>query len=281
MAAASDPALKARVAVRLRGVDKTYGAKRVLEGIDLDIRPGEFVALLGPSGTGKTTLLRLLSGLETPDAGTVLVPPRRTIVYQEPRLVQTRRVLPNVTIGQRRSTATREAGVRALAEVGLGDKARSWPATLSGGEAQRVALARALVREPELLLLDEPFASLDALTRLQMQDLVGDLYARHRPAVLLVTHDVDEAVRLADRVIVLRDGRFAVDVRIEAPRPRHADSSAVVTHRRSLLAELGVTVEESAPPAAAPGSAPTAVPTSAAPQPATDNVPSPQPQEVR
>ncbi|UGQ12100.1 ABC transporter ATP-binding protein [Yinghuangia sp. ASG 101] len=295
MAATPDPALTSRVAVRLRGIDKAYGAKRVLHGIDLDIRPGEFVALLGPSGTGKTTLLRLLSGLETPDAGTVLVPPRRTIVYQEPRLVQTRRVLPNVTIGQRRGAATRDAGVRALAEVGLGDKARSWPATLSGGEAQRVALARALVRDPELLLLDEPFASLDALTRLQMQDLVGDLYARHRPAVLLVTHDVDEAVRLADRVIVLRDGRFAVDVRIEAARPRPADSSVVVSHRRRLLGELGVVVEESVPagpvePEAAPSaghaSTPTAGQTPVPPRPATHhNVRSPQPfphpQEVR
>lgn len=248
-APARAPALSpatASVAVRLRGVAKTYGgirktpAKRVLDAVDLDIRPGEFVVLLGPSGTGKTTLLRLLAGLETPDAGTVLVPPRRTIVYQEPRLVQTLRVLPNVTLGQRRGDATRDAGRTALAEVGLADKERRWPATLSGGEAQRVALARALVRQPELLLLDEPFAALDALTRLHMQDLVGDLYARHRPAVLLVTHDVDEAVRLADRIAVLRDGRFAVDVRVDLPRPRRTDDPAFTALRRRLLAELGV-----------------------------------------
>ncbi|MCF2527169.1 ABC transporter ATP-binding protein [Yinghuangia soli] len=251
--AASTPG---RLAVRLRGIGKAYrvkdGEKRVLDGVDLDIRPGEFVALLGPSGTGKTTLLRLLAGLESADTGTVLVPSRRTIVYQEPRLVPTMRVLPNVTLGQRRGAATREAGRTALAEVGLAEHERSWPATLSGGEAQRTALARALVRQPELLLLDEPFAALDALTRLHMQDLVGDLYARHRPAVLLVTHDVDEAVRLADRVAVLRDGVFAVDVRVDLPRPRRTDAPAFIALRRALLAELGVHADEPAAPPAAP-----------------------------
>ncbi|WP_026422160.1 ABC transporter ATP-binding protein [Actinokineospora inagensis] len=226
--------------VRLRGVSKSFGDKRVLDGIDLDIAPGEFVALLGPSGTGKTTLLRLLSGLQLPDAGTVLVPPVRTVVYQEPRLVQARRVLANVTLGQR-GKAAREPGLAALAEVGLADKARAWPATLSGGEAQRVALARALVRQPQLLLLDEPFAALDALTRLQMQELVADLCARHRPAVLLVTHDVDEALLLADRVVVLRGGGFALDRRIDVPRPRDRDDPAVTAHRKDYLSALGVT----------------------------------------
>ena len=129
---------------------------------------------------------------------------------------------------------------KALAEVGLARHARAWPATLSGGEAQRVALARALVREPELLLLDEPFAALDALTRLQMQDLVGELCAIHRPAVLLVTHDVDEAIRLADRVLVLRQGRFALDVSIDAPFPRDRETDGLRERRRQLLAELGV-----------------------------------------
>lgn len=230
----------ADLAVQVRGLRKSYGAQTVLDGVDLDIRRGEFFALLGPSGTGKTTLLRVLAGLETPDAGEVWVPPRRTTVYQEPRLVPARRVLANVTIGQPRGAATRQAGLRALAEVGLADKARAWPATLSGGEAQRVALARALVRDPELLLLDEPFAALDALTRLHMQDLVADLCVRHRPAVLLVTHDVDEAVRLADRVAVLRGGRFVHDVRIDAEHPRDRDDPAVLAHRRDLLARLGV-----------------------------------------
>ncbi|MBB3732816.1 ABC transporter ATP-binding protein, partial [Nonomuraea dietziae] len=178
-------------AVSLSGLTKSYGAKTVLRELDLDIARGEFFALLGPSGTGKTTLLRVLAGLELPDAGTVLAPPRRTTVYQEPRLVQARRVLANVTLGLPRSA--RESGRAALAEVGLEGYDEAWPSTLSGGEAQRVALARALVRQPELLLLDEPFAALDALTRLQMQELVAELCARHRPAVVLVTHDVDEA----------------------------------------------------------------------------------------
>ncbi len=200
-------------------MSKRFGDNVVLDGIDLDIRRREFVALLGPSGTGKTTLLRILTGLERADAGEVLVPDVRTTVYQEPRLVPSMRVLPNVIIGQRNRQRSAVAGERALDEVGLADHSRAWPATLSGGEAQRVALARALVREPELLLLDEPFAALDALTRIQMQDLVGELFRRHQPAVLLVTHEVDEAIALADRILVLRDGRFAVDVRIDAPQP--------------------------------------------------------------
>ena len=232
------------VAVRVRGLRKTFGARAVLDGIDLEVRRGEFFALLGPSGTGKTTLLRLLAGLERPDAGTVLTAPRVTTVYQEPRLVVARRVLANVTLGLPRSA--RAKGSRALTEVGLDGRERAWPATLSGGEAQRVALARALVRDPQVLLLDEPFAALDALTRLQAQDLVAELCARHRPAVVLVTHDVDEAVRLADRVAVLDDGGFVLDRAIELPRPRDAPSAAsdpaVLEHRRELLARLGVSV---------------------------------------
>ncbi|WP_330254459.1 ATP-binding cassette domain-containing protein [Nocardia sp. NBC_00565] len=226
--------------VSITGLRKAFGTKTVLDGVDLTIRRGEFVVLLGPSGTGKTTLLRLLTGLEVPDAGEVLVPGRRTTVYQEPRLIPSKRVLANVIVGQPRSRKHREAGLRALAEVNLDGKARQWPATLSGGEAQRAALARALVREPELLLLDEPFAALDALTRLQMQDLVGDLVARHRPAVLMVTHDVDEAVRLADRVLILDHGRFAVDERIDLTRPRDRTNPETIRYQAEFLAELGV-----------------------------------------
>ncbi|QXJ19508.1 ABC transporter ATP-binding protein [Actinomadura graeca] len=226
------------VAVRITGLRKSFGPKTVLDGVDLEIRRGEFFALLGPSGTGKTTLLRVLAGLQSPDAGTVLAAPRRTTVYQEPRLVRARRVLPNVTLGLPRTS--RKAGRRALDEVGLAGQGRSWPATLSGGEAQRVALARALVRDPQVLLLDEPFAPLDALTRLQMQDLVAELCARHRPAVLLVTHDVDEALRLADRVAVLRDGVFAADEVIGLPRPRDRDDPALARLRRAFLSHLGV-----------------------------------------
>jgi sulfonate transport system ATP-binding protein len=232
--------LDSDVAVRLRGVSKAFGSNVVLDGIDLEIRRGEFFCLLGPSGTGKTTLLRILTGLERADAGEVLVAERRTVVYQEPRLIQSKRVLGNVLLGQRKSGDRKLAALDALTEVGLSNHAKAWPATLSGGEAQRVALARALVRDPELLLLDEPFAALDALTRLHMQDLVGDLVVRHRPAVLLVTHDVDEAIILADRVAVLRHGRFAVDVRIEQDRPRDRASAAFLDYRRRFLDELGV-----------------------------------------
>ncbi|GAA2114911.1 ABC transporter ATP-binding protein [Kitasatospora saccharophila] len=233
-------------AVHLRGLRRVFGTRAVLDGVDLDIARGEFLALLGASGTGKTTLLRILGALDRADEGTVLVPPSRTVVFQEPRLIPSKRVLGNVTVGLPRGAATRETGRRALAEVGLADHADAWPGTLSGGEAQRAALARALVREPELLLLDEPFAALDALTRLRMQDLVGELCRKHRPAVLLVTHDVDEAIRLADRVAVLRDGALVRDETVTVERPRDAADPDFAALRRRLLADLGVH-QDSAP----------------------------------
>lgn len=182
----------------------------------------------------------------------MLVPEARTIVFQEPRLVPSKKVLANVTVALPRSRSAN--GLRALAEVGLERHADSWPGTLSGGEAQRVALARALVREPELLLLDEPFAALDALTRLKMQDLVGELCRKHRPAVLLVTHDVDEAVRLADRVAVLRDGRLVTDETVDVDRPRDPGDPAFAALRRRLLNDLGV--DAPAPLAPSPSTSP-------------------------
>ncbi|QAY59368.1 ATP-binding cassette domain-containing protein [Microbacterium protaetiae] len=203
---------RAKPAVWLRDVDKRFGDRVILDRVGLQISRGEFVALLGASGSGKTTLLRMLAGLDSADAGQLLVPRARTVVFQEPRLLPAQRVLANVTIGMRGRDVV-DTARKALTEVGLAAHERAWPVTLSGGEAQRVALARALVRSPELLLLDEPFAALDALTRLKMQDLVADLCVRHGPAVLLVTHDVDEALRLADRIIVLRDGHFIRDHR--------------------------------------------------------------------
>ncbi|RKN07435.1 ABC transporter ATP-binding protein [Streptomyces radicis] len=226
------------VAVHVRGLRRAFAGRAVLDGLDLTIGAGEFVALLGASGSGKTTLLRILGALDEADAGEILVPRARTTVFQEPRLVPSKRVLANVTVALPRGLA--ERGRRALAEVGLENHARAWPTTLSGGEAQRVALARALVREPELLLLDEPFAALDALTRLRMQDLVNELCRAHRPAVLLVTHDVDEAVRLADRVCVLRGGRLVTDEPVDVPRPRDPGDPAFAALRRRLLADLGV-----------------------------------------
>jgi sulfonate transport system ATP-binding protein len=221
-------------------VSKSFGDREVLAELDLTVAQGEFVALLGASGSGKTTLLRILAGLEVASSGEVLVPEVRTVVYQEPRLVASMRVWRNVVIGLPRSEATRDRAVRALREVGLEDHADSWPGTLSGGEAQRVALARALVREPQLLLLDEPFAALDALTRLRMQTLVAELCSRHHPGVLLVTHDVEEAILLADRVLVLTDSRISLDRTVELPRPRRVGGEAFDELRDRLLAELGV-----------------------------------------
>ncbi len=234
------PAAPAGTAIAVRGVSKTFGDHGVLRDLDLSVASGEFVAVLGASGSGKTTLLRLLLGLEPADAGEVLVPEARTTVFQEPRLVASRRVWQNVVIGLARVEATRQVAIDALEIVGLAKHADAWPGTLSGGEAQRVALARALVRQPDLLLLDEPFAALDALTRLKMQSLVAELVGRYRPGVLLVTHDVEEAVLLADRAVVLKDGRFSLDLPIDLERPRRVGGPAFDELRDRFLAELGV-----------------------------------------
>ena len=228
--------------VAVRGLTRRFGGRTVLDGLDLDIAEGEFVALIGKSGCGKTTLLRLLAGLDRPDGGQLTAPGARMVVFQEHRLLPWRRVWRNVAIGLKGDRA-REAAVKALAEVGLDRHVDAWPATLSGGEAQRVALARALVREPKLLLLDEPFAALDALTRIKMHVLVRQLVSLHRPAVLLVTHDVDEAILLADRVVAMRDGHLAAEHRFDGPRDRRDPGFADL--RATLLAELGV-VEETA-----------------------------------
>jgi sulfonate transport system ATP-binding protein len=233
------------VAVRVEGLIRSFGGRPpVLDALDLVIHAGEFVALLGASGSGKTTLLRILAGLDAPDGGQAWVPAARTVVFQEPRLVQSQKVWRNVVLGLERKAATRERALAALAEVHLDRHADAWPATLSGGEAQRAALARALVREPRLLLLDEPFAALDALTRLKMQRLIEDLWQAHGTATLLVTHDVEEAILLADRVLVLRGGRIALDRTVELPRPRRARGGAFDELRTALLRELGVVTAE-------------------------------------
>jgi sulfonate transport system ATP-binding protein len=228
-------------AVRVRGLARSFfpGPRVVLDGLDLDIAPGEFVALLGRSGSGKTTLLRSLAGLDPVERGVVTVPPARAAVFQEPRLLPWMRVWRNVSLGLPGGRQARAAAVAALAEVGLESRADAWPLVLSGGEAQRVALARALTRRPQLLLLDEPFASLDALTRIQMHALVAGLIRTHQPAVLLVTHDVDEALLLADRAVVLRAGRLAAEFRIDVPEPRRGHPSLAAL-RADLLGQLGV-----------------------------------------
>lgn len=225
--------------VRIRGLTRSFGGPNILDNLDLDIPDGAFVALLGRSGSGKSTLLRTLAGLDPAPAGTVTVPSERTVVFQEPRLLPWKSVWRNVALGLHGPDA-RDRAVAALQEVGLSHRIDAWPLTLSGGEASRTALARALVREPRLLLLDEPFAALDALTRMKMQGLVGSLWQAHRPAVLLVTHDVDEALLLADRVLVLAEGRIATDIPIALDRPRRHGDPGFVRLRAKLLADLGV-----------------------------------------
>jgi sulfonate transport system ATP-binding protein len=236
------PALAARQhpVVHVSNLVRSFGrGPNILDGLDLTIRAGEFVALLGRSGSGKSTLLRTLAGLDEAPPGTLTVPAERAVVFQEPRLIPWKRVWTNVALGLRTPDA-RERAVAALSEVGLSHRLEAWPLTLSGGEAQRAALARALVREPKLLLLDEPFAALDALTRLKTQGLVASLWRVHRPAVLLVTHDVDEALLLADRVLVLDQGRIGFDLHVNLERPRRHAQSAFATLRSRLLRELGV-----------------------------------------
>ena len=226
------------VGVSVAGLTRRFGdAAPVLDGLDLEVAPGAFVALLGRSGSGKSTLLRILAGLDVAEVGHVRMPPRRAVVFQEPRLLPWQRVWRNVTLGLDVADP-RAMALAALTEVELAHRVDAWPLTLSGGEAQRAALARALVREPDLLLLDEPFAALDALTRMRMQRLVRALWRRHRPAVLLVTHDVDEALSLADEALVLDRGRIALRLPVDASR-RH-DDAGVTRDRDRLLEALGV-----------------------------------------
>jgi sulfonate transport system ATP-binding protein len=229
-------------AVRVAGLSKHFAGRTILDGLDLSIARGEFVCLLGHSGSGKSTLLRALAGIDVDVTGTVLVPERRTVVFQDPRLLPWRRVLPNVTIGLPNNSPTRARARAALGEVGLSEHTKKWPRTLSGGEAQRTALARALVREPELLLLDEPFGALDALTRIHMHALLRQLYQQHQPAVLLVTHDIGEAVELGERVLVLKDGAISFDS--AAPDATHQSDRpawSAAELRARLFEELGVT----------------------------------------
>lgn len=221
-------------------VGKQFDNRPVLKDLSLYIEAGEFVALLGKSGSGKSTFLRLLGALDADVEGTLRVPRRRAIVFQDPRLMPWLPVLRNITIGLPQTREVRKRGLATLAEVGLENHADAWPRTLSGGEAQRAALARAMVREPQLLLLDEPFGALDALTRIRMHGLLRDVYLRHRPAVLLVTHDVDEAILLADRVVVLTEGRISLNEVVDVPTPRHRAAPHFLALRQRLLRELGV-----------------------------------------
>ncbi len=221
------------IAVTVRDLHKSFDGHTVIEGLNLFLPAGGFTAVVGRSGCGKSTLLRLILGLETPTGGRIDLdgpagsprrsePPKR-IMFQEPRLLPWARVVDNVAVGlsgHGTRAERRERALAALAEVGLAEKAGQWPAPLSGGQRQRVALARALVSRPGLLALDEPLGALDALTRIDMQDLIERIWLAQGFTALLVTHDVAEAVALADRILVVEAGRIALDLRVDVPRPR-------------------------------------------------------------
>ncbi|MGV9457075.1 ABC transporter ATP-binding protein [Streptomyces sp. NPDC003635] len=225
-------------AVRVDQLSRSFDGRPVIDRLHLDIRPGEFVALLGRSGCGKSTLLRILAGLDREIEGTVLVPRRKAVAFQAPRLKPWKRVWRNVLLGLP-GKPERAVAERALEEVGLGHRTTAWSRTLSGGETQRASLARALVREPDLLLLDEPFEALDALPRREAQRLVGELWQRRGCAVLLVTHDVEEALLLADRVLLMDGGVIAHERRIDLDRPRDTADPRFAELRADLQRRLG------------------------------------------
>ena len=230
----------------IRGLRKSYGDNEVLRGIDLHIPAGQFVAIVGKSGCGKSTLLRLIAGLEKFDAGSISLgdavkPEDIRVMFQEPRLLPWARVLSNVEVGLGRDRASSDAHSRAekaLTEVGLTDKRDQWPSVLSGGQKQRVALARALVSRPRVLAFDEPLGALDALTRISMQRLLERVWRDQGFTAILVTHDVAEAVALADRVLVIEEGRIAHDVVVNTARPRQRGSAELAGLEGSILSHL-------------------------------------------
>ena len=232
-------------------VGKTYpNGVRALDGISLEVAPGEILVVIGGSGCGKSTMLRAISGLDTPTQGKVVLngmainEPHEEIgiIFQEPRLLPWLRVADNVGFGlesyPKEERRKRVAG--ALDRVGLSEKARVWPRELSGGQAQRVAIVRALVPRPQVLLLDEPFSSLDAFTRADLQDHLLDLWADLKPTLIMVTHDVEEAIVRADRIMVMRPhpGRVHDEIPCDLPRPRDRQSAAFDFAKRRVLAAL-------------------------------------------
>ncbi|MDQ0272485.1 ATP-binding cassette domain-containing protein [Cytobacillus purgationiresistens] len=226
------------IQIDIKSGSKSFGDKQVLQNISLTIERGQFVAIIGKSGSGKSTLLRLVADLETLTAGELLfnnVPSKEsdanmTMMYQDSRLLPWKKVIDNVGLGL--DGQWQGKAEKVLDSVGLLSFKDEWPSTLSGGQKQRVALARALIHEPSLLMLDEPLSALDAFTRLEMQNLIEEIWEGLGFTALLVTHDVREAIRLADRIILIEDGHIAVDIRVQAPRPRHFSE-----HNLALLEE--------------------------------------------
>ncbi|BCU83013.1 aliphatic sulfonates import ATP-binding protein SsuB 1 [Polycladomyces abyssicola] len=238
--------------LEIEGLQKRFGDRLVLRHIHLHVKPGEFVAIVGRSGCGKSTLLRLIAGLETPTVGGIALDgdlvrglnPSARVMFQEHRLLPWLTVADNVALGvsQNREEVEKRTA-EALRQVGLAEYGGEWPAVLSGGQRQRVALARALVSRPRLLLLDEPLGALDALTKIEMQQLIEQLWQEQGFTALLVTHDVEEAVALADRVVLLEDGRIAMDLPIVLPRPRHRGSAKFASLVGTILDRLMKTVD--------------------------------------
>lgn len=248
-AEASPPARRSGsgASVTLRRLSKSFGEKPVLKGIDLHVPAGQFLAIVGKSGCGKSTLLRTILGLEQPTSGVVTVadaPPSveaARIMFQEPRLLPWARVVDNVRVGVGRrlnKEAGRKAALATLGDVGLADRAGEWPSVLSGGQKQRVALARALVSHPRLLALDEPLGALDALTRIEMQGLLERIWQEQGFTAVLVTHDVSEALALADRVLLVEDGAVALDLAVDLPRPRRRGSPELARLEGTVLDTL-------------------------------------------
>jgi sulfonate transport system ATP-binding protein len=242
------------LAVSVRGLSKWFGDRPVIDNLDLDVPAGQFLAIVGRSGCGKSTLLRLLTGLETPTRGsfrfgasgeTTLADAKPRIMFQEPRLIPWARVAANVAIGLRGPDA-RASALAALDHVGLGDRADHWPSVLSGGQKQRVALARALVSRPRLLAFDEPLGALDALTRIEMQALVERVFCEQGFTAILVTHEVREAIALADRVVVIENGAIALDVDVPFPRPRRRNTPEAAILEDRILSRLLTPVEQRA-----------------------------------
>jgi sulfonate transport system ATP-binding protein len=234
--------------LRIEDLSKTYGTREVLKAVSLDIAPGEFVAIVGRSGCGKSTLLRLVADLERPSSGEVAFGEVATrdgqaeirIMFQDARLLPWKRVADNVALGLKLNKKDKGGGIalKALQQVGLQDRAGDWPAVLSGGQRQRVALARALVHDPELLLLDEPLGALDALTRIEMQQLIESLWRERGFTAVLVTHDVQEAVALADRVVLIEDGAITLDMRVDLARPRLRGNPRFAQLEEAILARV-------------------------------------------